>query len=63
MHRGCWSLIENTGNIQHRMFRDLPSLIRPHDLLVLNETRVIPAKLTGHFARRPADAGKACFSA
>lgn len=41
-------LDRDTGDIQHRMFRDLPSLMRPHDLLVLNETRVIPAKLTGH---------------
>ncbi|MCA9074187.1 MAG: tRNA preQ1(34) S-adenosylmethionine ribosyltransferase-isomerase QueA [Planctomycetaceae bacterium] len=41
-------LDRETGEIQHRMFRDLPSFIRPHDLLVVNETRVIPAKLTGH---------------
>ena len=32
----------------HRVFRDLPELLRPGDLLVLNNTRVIPARLYGH---------------
>ncbi len=31
-----------------RMFRDLPSLLRENDLLVFNDTRVIPARLHGH---------------
>jgi S-adenosylmethionine:tRNA ribosyltransferase-isomerase len=31
-------------------FRDLPSLLRPGDLLVLNNTRVIPARLYGRRA-------------
>lgn len=30
-----------------RMFRDLPTLLRPGDLLVLNDSRVIPARLRG----------------
>lgn len=30
-----------------RQFRDLPDLLRPGDLLVLNDTRVIPARLRG----------------
>ena len=30
-----------------RLFVDLPSLLRPHDLLVFNDTRVIPARLQG----------------
>jgi S-adenosylmethionine:tRNA ribosyltransferase-isomerase len=30
-----------------RTMRDLPELLRPGDLLVLNDTRVIPARLTG----------------
>lgn len=34
-----------TGEIRHRIFRDLPSLLNPQDALVLNETRVIPARL------------------
>ncbi|MBK5931587.1 tRNA preQ1(34) S-adenosylmethionine ribosyltransferase-isomerase QueA [Halochromatium salexigens] len=31
-------------------FRDLPSLLRPSDLLVFNDTRVIPARLFAHKA-------------
>jgi S-adenosylmethionine:tRNA ribosyltransferase-isomerase len=33
------------GPIEHRIFRDLPQYLRPGDALVLNETRVIPARL------------------
>jgi S-adenosylmethionine:tRNA ribosyltransferase-isomerase len=33
-------------SIAHRMFRDLPSLLRAGDLLVLNNARVTPAKFT-----------------
>jgi S-adenosylmethionine:tRNA ribosyltransferase-isomerase len=36
-----------TGATQDRQFRDLQALLRPHDLLVLNDTRVIPARLFG----------------
>lgn len=32
----------------HRRVTDLPSLVRPGDLLVLNETRVLPARLRLH---------------
>lgn len=35
------------GQIQHRIFRDLPEYLRPGDALVLNQTRVIPARLQG----------------
>jgi S-adenosylmethionine:tRNA ribosyltransferase-isomerase len=38
------------GAIDHRHFSDLPHLLRAGDLLVLNQTRVIPARLKG---RRP----------
>ena len=34
-----------TGTISHRTFRDLPEFMRPGDLLVLNNSRVIPARL------------------
>jgi S-adenosylmethionine:tRNA ribosyltransferase-isomerase len=34
----------DSGKIEHRMFRDLPSFITPQDLLVLNNTRVVPAR-------------------
>jgi len=38
------------GEIAHRHFYDLPDYLRPGDLLVHNESRVIPARL---FARKP----------
>ena len=33
---------------QDRMFRELPSFLRKGDLLVFNDTRVLPARLYGH---------------
>ena len=36
---------KNSGVIEHRMFRDLPTYLRPDDLLVLNDTKVIPARV------------------
>ena len=38
LHRG-------TGRIEHRGFADLPEYITPQDLLVLNDSKVIPARL------------------
>lgn len=38
-----------TGAVSHRQFSDLPDLVQPGDLLVFNNTRVIPARL---FARK-----------
>jgi S-adenosylmethionine:tRNA ribosyltransferase-isomerase len=35
------------GQWWDRQFRDLPSLLRPDDLLVFNDTRVIPARVFG----------------
>jgi S-adenosylmethionine:tRNA ribosyltransferase-isomerase len=35
------------GRLEDRTVRDLPSLLRPGDLLVANDTRVIPARLIG----------------
>jgi S-adenosylmethionine:tRNA ribosyltransferase-isomerase len=35
------------GPVEHRRFADLPGLLRPGDLLVFNDTRVIPARLEG----------------
>jgi S-adenosylmethionine:tRNA ribosyltransferase-isomerase len=32
----------------HQIFRDLPQLLQPGDLLVMNNTKVIPARLYGH---------------
>jgi S-adenosylmethionine:tRNA ribosyltransferase-isomerase len=36
-----------SGACSHRIFRDLPELLRPTDLLVLNNTKVLPARLFG----------------
>ncbi len=37
--------------IEHRRFTDLPAYLRAHDLLVANDTRVIPARLFGRKAK------------
>lgn len=34
----------DSGLLEHRLFSDLPSFLRPDDLLVLNNTRVVPAR-------------------
>jgi S-adenosylmethionine:tRNA ribosyltransferase-isomerase len=39
-----------SGSIAHRRFRDLPEYLRPGDALVLNDSRVIPARLFAHKA-------------
>ena len=38
---------KNTGTIEHRYFYDLCEYLRHDDLLVFNDTRVIPARLHG----------------
>src|SRR5438067_2630325 len=38
-------------SIEHRIFEDLPELLDPGDLLVLNDTRVVPARLLGQRER------------
>lgn len=37
----------NSGAIEHHQFADIEQLLEPGDLLVLNNTRVIPARLYG----------------
>jgi len=44
------SLDGGTGALLDLQFSDLPSLLRPGDLLVLNDTRVLPARLPGRKA-------------
>ncbi|MCD8327312.1 MAG: tRNA preQ1(34) S-adenosylmethionine ribosyltransferase-isomerase QueA [Lachnospiraceae bacterium] len=41
-------LDRETGAVQHRQFRDILELLLPGDCLVLNDTRVIPARLYGN---------------
>jgi S-adenosylmethionine:tRNA ribosyltransferase-isomerase len=33
------------GTLEHRAFRDLPEYLRPEDVLVLNDTKVLPVRL------------------
>lgn len=48
LHRG-------NGRLEHRRFGDILEYLRPGDLLVVNETRVIPARL---YARKVPTGGK-----
>ncbi len=41
-------LDRETGETQHRHFYELPQFLRPGDCLVLNDSRVLPARLLGH---------------
>ncbi|MBN2391204.1 MAG: tRNA preQ1(34) S-adenosylmethionine ribosyltransferase-isomerase QueA [Anaerolineae bacterium] len=41
-------LHREVGRLEHRIFRDVGDYLRPGDLLVANESRVIPARLFGH---------------
>ncbi|AJR09732.1 S-adenosylmethionine:tRNA ribosyltransferase-isomerase [Photobacterium gaetbulicola Gung47] len=47
-------LTGNTGELAHKGFKDVLDLVEPGDLLVFNNTRVIPARLFG----RKASGGK-----
>src|SRR3712207_1544588 len=42
------TLDRSSGGVGHIAFRELPSLLRPGDVLVLNDTRVLPARLLGN---------------
>lgn len=44
-------LHRHSAHIEHRGFRDLPDYLRPGDVLVLNNSRVLPARLRGVNAR------------
>lgn len=37
----------HTGELKHRIFRDLVDLLEPGDLLVVNNSKVLPARLIG----------------
>ena len=53
----------NPDWLEDRQFREFPQLLRPDDLLVFNNTKVLPARLYGHRsgsrAQRPAEANPA----
>lgn len=43
------------GSLHHRAVADLPNLLRPGDVLVFNDTRVIPARLQGRRRESPVE--------
>ncbi len=47
------------GGVSHHRFHELPDLLRPDDLLVLNDTRVVPARFTAR--RRTGARIEGCF--
>ena len=49
MPRACWSCDRETGKLEHTTFWQIGEYLRPGDLLVVNQTRVIPARI---FARK-----------
>jgi S-adenosylmethionine:tRNA ribosyltransferase-isomerase len=42
--------LDDNGKVEHRKFKDIISLLNPGDLLIFNNTRVIPARLHGNKA-------------
>ncbi len=42
------ALDKTTGKTEHHHFYELPQFLRPGDCLVLNDSRVLPARLIGH---------------
>ncbi len=40
-------ILSKNGRAEHKRFRDLPSFLRPGDMLLLNRTKVFPARLEG----------------
>ena len=46
-HSRLMQIDRNTGEIQHKHFYDLLDILQPGDLLVMNDSRVLPARLYG----------------
>ena len=46
-HSRLMHLIRETGEVEHKHFYEIIDLLEPGDLLVLNNSRVIPARLIG----------------
>ena len=42
------SLCRKTGRVEHKQFKDIVSLLNPGDCIVINDSKVIPARLMGH---------------
>ena len=52
-------LDKETGAMEHRIFRQLTQYLRPNDCLVINNTKVIPARLIGEKLHDLAETGTA----
>lgn len=46
-HSRMMVLSRENGNLEHKHFFDLPQYLKPGDCLVLNDTRVLPARIFG----------------
>ena len=53
------ALDRSSGRISHHQFSDLPALLTPGDVIVVNDTRVFPARLIGK--RLPGGGAAECF--
>jgi S-adenosylmethionine:tRNA-ribosyltransferase-isomerase (queuine synthetase) len=40
-------VVHPDGSLEHRQFRDLPDFLKAPDILVVNDSRVLPAQLLG----------------
>jgi len=49
-------LNRQTGEVKHRMFKEITGLLRPGDCIVINDSKVIPARLMGKNAESTSDA-------
>ena len=54
---GCrlMTLDRNTGKIEHKIFSDIIDYLRPEDMLVVNSSKVIPARLLGKTKKTGSD--------
>ena len=46
-------LDRESGGVEHKHFYDIIDYLRPDDVLVINDSKVIPARLFGHAEGRP----------
>jgi S-adenosylmethionine:tRNA ribosyltransferase-isomerase len=46
-HSRMLRLDRKSGQVEHRLFHEIEDLLRPEDILVVNNTQVIPARLLG----------------
>ena len=53
-------LDKESGTWEHRHFHDLPGLLRPGDCLIMNDSRVLPARLLGSRVLADGSLGGAC---